>query len=66
MENNVKIQNVLGLKQEEMAIVLKITRAQWSMYLSGKRSLPVAALLKLAEILNVVNQQDNLLTVNVN
>ncbi len=66
MENNIKIQDLLGLKQEEMAIILKISRAQWSMYLSGKRNLPVAALVKLAEILNVVNQQDNLSTVNVN
>ena len=58
MENNIKIQDLLGLKQEEMAVVLKATRAQWSMYLSGKRSLPVVAKLKLAEILNFVNQQD--------
>ncbi len=66
MENEIKIQNLLGLKQEEMAIVLKINRAQWSMYLSGKRSLPIVALQKLAEILNFVNQQDNLSTINVN
>jgi transcriptional regulator with XRE-family HTH domain len=66
MENNIKIQDLLGLKQEEMAIILKISRAQWSMYLSGKRSLPVAALLKLAEILNFVNKQDGLSTINLN
>jgi transcriptional regulator with XRE-family HTH domain len=66
MENIFKIQDLLGLKQEEMAVVLKISRAQWSMYLSGKRSLPIAELLKLAEILDSVKQQDNLSAINLN
>ena len=37
------IRTQIGLTQEEMAIVLNISRAQWSMYESNRRSLPSAA-----------------------
>ena len=42
MEKNSTIQELLGISQENMAMILQITRTQWSMYVLGKRSLPVA------------------------
>lgn len=43
MKKNQTISTLLGVSQFEMAALLKITRGQWSMYESGKRSLPLAA-----------------------
>lgn len=37
------IRELLGVSQEEMAALLKISRAQWSMFESGKRHLPFEA-----------------------
>ena len=48
-----------GLKQEEMAILLGITRAQWSMFESRKRSLPTAAMQIYAEMLAHVNAAES-------
>ncbi len=47
------------MKQEDMAMLLQINRSQWAMYTTGKRDLPVAAKLKLAEILGFLQQKDN-------
>lgn len=55
MENEIKLQVLLGLKQEYVAMILKVTRTQWSMYVLGKRDLPVNAKLKLAQLLTFVN-----------
>lgn len=51
MEKKETITALLGTTQEEMAMLLQITRAHWSMYESGKRNLPQAASIKLAEML---------------
>ncbi len=40
----------MGVTQSEMAMLLQISRAQWSMYESGKRNLPSSALALLAKI----------------
>lgn len=45
------ISSILGFSQIEMAVILHISRAQWSMFQSGKRSLPTASLELLAEML---------------
>lgn len=42
---------LLGVTQEEMAALLKISPGQWSMYESGKRKLPAKAELELNEML---------------
>ena len=39
------------MNQENMSMQLQVTRSQWSMHILGKRDLPVAAKLKLAEML---------------
>jgi transcriptional regulator with XRE-family HTH domain len=51
MKNNNHFRALLGVKQEDLALLLKVTRSQLAMYESGKRDLPVAAKLQLAEML---------------
>ena len=41
------------LKQEALAIVLKITRQQYQLYESGKRKLPIDLLITLCRFYNV-------------
>ncbi|UPT71194.1 MAG: helix-turn-helix transcriptional regulator [Flavobacterium sp. JAD_PAG50586_2] len=48
------IRELLGASQEEMAVLLKISRAQWSMFESGKRDLPFEAKKQFAEMLTYV------------
>src|SRR5688572_10966923 len=52
MKNTTTIKNLLGLTQEETAMLLGVTRGQWSMYDAGKRSLPSEAIKKLAVLLS--------------
>jgi transcriptional regulator with XRE-family HTH domain len=58
MKNSTEIQELLGMKQEDMAMLLQVTRVQWSMYVLGKRNLPIAAKLKLAEMLDFLTKRD--------
>lgn len=52
MKKEATIKNLFGLSQEEMAMLLGITRAQWAMYDINKRDLPSAANIKFATILS--------------
>ena len=58
MEKDKNIRDILGIKQQEIAILLKVTRSQWSLYEIGKRDLPIAAKLKLAEMLAFMQKSD--------
>lgn len=49
---------LLGIPQEEMAILLGVTRVQWALFLTGRRSLPTDALLKLTEMLTIVKEAE--------
>jgi transcriptional regulator with XRE-family HTH domain len=51
MEKQINIRDLFGLTQPEMAMLLKISRARYSMFESGKRSLPLEAELRLANML---------------
>ncbi|MGH2667472.1 helix-turn-helix domain-containing protein [Flavobacterium sp.] len=51
MKLTTTIKNTIGLTQDEMAMLLGVTRSQWSMYEIGKRSLPLEATKQLAGIL---------------
>ena len=51
MKKRETICKLLGTTQEEMAMLLRVSRSQWSMFESGKRDLPSAALQFLSEIL---------------
>lgn len=59
MSQDKKIRELLGLKQEEMAMILQITRSQWSMFEIGKRDLPHDTSLKLAEMILFISHQDD-------
>lgn len=53
------IRELLGVSQEEMAALLKINRAQWSMFESGKRDLPAEAKIQFAEMIAYVQSAQN-------
>jgi transcriptional regulator with XRE-family HTH domain len=61
MKNNLKIREILGLKQEEMAMFLRVTKSQWAMFETGKRNLTLTAEKQLLEMLTFSKQpQTNL------
>ena len=49
MKNNISAS--LGLKQQELAQLLQVSRSQLSLYELGKRSLPLPAIEKLSTLL---------------
>jgi transcriptional regulator with XRE-family HTH domain len=49
----------LGIKQEELAMLLNISKGQLAMFETGKRDLPTAAMLLLAPMLAFI-QEENL------
>lgn len=55
MKNTASIKSIIGLSQEETAMLFGITRSQWAMYASGKRDLPLAAKQLLASL--IANRQ---------
>ena len=46
-----KVSALLGISQENLAILLQVSRSQFAMFELGKRSLPVQAMEKLATML---------------
>jgi transcriptional regulator with XRE-family HTH domain len=54
MKNQHAIRTLLGITQQDAAMLLGVHRSQWSMFESGKRSLPVPAMQLLAEMLSHV------------
>jgi transcriptional regulator with XRE-family HTH domain len=54
MKSNQRIRELLGLTQEQLAMLLGVSRSQLSLYELGLRELPTAALQQLAEMLSVV------------
>ena len=54
MKKNVTITALLGVTQRDMAVLLNVSRTQWSMYELGKRDLPLAAQQLLAAMLAYV------------
>jgi transcriptional regulator with XRE-family HTH domain len=47
----------LGIKQEELAMLLNISKGQLAMYETGKRGLPTPALLLLAPMLQFIQEE---------
>ena len=58
MEKSTNFRQLLGMKQEDMVMLLQITISQLAMYATGKRSLPLAAKLKLVEMLEFSSQKE--------
>ena len=52
------IKKITGLTQEEMSSYLRINRSQWSMYVCGKRTLPIEATNKLSELLKYLQKNE--------
>lgn len=57
MIKQITIREQLGLKQEELAQLLQVTRSQLSLYEIGKRKLPLHATQKLASMLSFVQNK---------
>jgi transcriptional regulator with XRE-family HTH domain len=57
MRKGKQICKELGLKQEELAVLLNISKGQLAMYETGKRELPTAAMVVLATMLQVVQEE---------
>lgn len=55
MKNN--ISSSLGLKQQELAQLLQVSRSQLSLYELGKRNLPLPAMEKLATMLTYLKKE---------
>lgn len=47
----------LGLKQEELAVLLNISKGQLAMFETGKRDLPIAAMQQIAPMLQFVQEE---------
>jgi transcriptional regulator with XRE-family HTH domain len=54
MKKEQTITAILGITQQDVAMLLGVNRSQWSMFESGKRDLPLAAKQLLAEMLTYV------------
>ena len=57
MKNSKNIRDILGVTQEDLANLLKVTRTQLSMYELGKRDLPATAKEQLAKILQYMQEK---------
>jgi transcriptional regulator with XRE-family HTH domain len=51
MKHDKTIKNLLGLSQEEISMILGISRIQWAMYETGRRDIPLAAKKQLGALL---------------
>ncbi|UPT69785.1 MAG: helix-turn-helix domain-containing protein [Flavobacterium sp. JAD_PAG50586_2] len=54
------ISTLLGLKQEQVAMLLQVSRSKWSMYELGLRSLPAASMEILAELLAIIETAEEI------
>ncbi len=60
MKRNQSVCSLLGIKQEDLALLLAVSRGHLSMFESGKRTLPVPAMQLLSEMLAYVNEQEKM------
>jgi transcriptional regulator with XRE-family HTH domain len=57
MQKGKTVSKLLGLKQEELAMLLKVSKGQLAMYETGKRELPVSALLSLVPMFQFLKEE---------
>jgi len=57
MRKRPELKKLLGLTQEEMAMLLRISTGQWKMFKSGMRDIPLDAKLHLAFLLKAVRER---------
>lgn len=58
MKKETTITKLLGITQQDVAMLLGVSTSQWSMYSSGKRDLPAPAMVLLAEMLAYVKSAE--------
>ncbi len=58
MKKETTITKLLGITQQDAAMLLGVSTSQWSMYSSGKRDLPTPAMMLLAEMLAYVKSAE--------
>lgn len=56
------IRSILGITQENLALLLEVTRSQLSLYEIGKRNIPIAAKKQLTEMLAYMQDENSKLT----
>lgn len=56
MKKGINSKDLFGVTQEELSMLLKITRSQLSMFELGKRDLPLAAKLQFIAMLKHVDE----------
>ncbi|MES2864249.1 MAG: helix-turn-helix transcriptional regulator [Bacteroidota bacterium] len=56
MKKRDNLRNILGITQEDLAVLLKVSRTQLSMYELGKRDLPIAAKIQLVEMFKYIKE----------
>jgi len=56
MKKHDNLRDLLGITQEDLAALLKISRTQLSMYEIGKRELPSTAIIQLADMLRYLQE----------
>ena len=57
MKKQENIRALFGIPQEDLAILLKVTRSQLAMFETGKRDLPIAAMQQIAPMLQFVQEE---------
>jgi transcriptional regulator with XRE-family HTH domain len=60
METKDSIRKVLGVTQEEVAMLLRVTKSQLAMYETGQRDLPIKAKLKLVAMWQYVHNKQEI------
>lgn len=58
MKHKQNLKSLLGLSQEEISVLLGVTRSQWSMYELGKRDLPLHAKQELTQLLVYLQKKE--------
>lgn len=59
MKEKDTFKKIVGVSQEEMAILLGISRTQWSMYECGQRDLPMAAAMEFAKMMEYLKNNSS-------
>lgn len=60
MRKKENLRDVLGITQEELAMLLSITRTQLAMYETNKRDIPLTSKEKLADILTTLHKNKSI------
>ncbi len=60
MKQQFNLKNTMGLTQEETGMLLGVSRAQCSMFVSGKRDLPLEAKTQLVKVLQYLKAEEKI------